>query len=100
VLENSGSPGLSLIVWILGGFIAMLGALCYAEVGTLIPKSGGEHAVLYHGLSFGRIPAFMFAFTSATVLKPASLAILAMPRGVKILIRYELNSQLLLYSPR
>lgn len=80
VLENVGSPGLSLIIWIIGGIIATLGALCYAEVGALIPKSGGEYAVLYHGLSFGRIPAYMFAFTSATVLKPASFAILALYR--------------------
>ena len=57
---------------------------CYAEVGTLIPKSGGEYAILFYGLDYkekqwGKVPAFMFAWTSTTVLKPASLAILSLP---------------------
>ena len=44
VLEHSGSVGLALIVWVLGGGIAALGSLCYAELGVTIPKSGGDYS--------------------------------------------------------
>ena len=78
MLVHSQSPAGCLIVWMLSGVIATMGALCYAEIGTIIKKSGGEYAVLFYGWKQGHIPAYLFAFTSATVLKPASFAILAL----------------------
>ena len=56
VMENSGSVGLTLIVWSLCGGLAMLGALSYAELGTMIPLSGAEYVYLLEG--FGALPAF------------------------------------------
>ncbi|ERE50885.1 asc-type amino acid transporter 1-like protein [Cricetulus griseus] len=44
VLEHSGSVGLALFVWVLGGGVTALGSLCYAELGVAIPKSGGDYA--------------------------------------------------------
>lgn len=44
VLEHSGSVGLALVIWVLGGCIAALGSLCYAELGVTIPKSGGDYS--------------------------------------------------------
>ena len=55
-----------MIMWVLAGLVAMMGALCYAEVGLLIPKSGGEYPVLYE--SYGTIPGFIFAWVS-TILR-------------------------------
>ena len=43
VLEMSGSVGMALVVWGLCGFLAVSGALAYAELGTMIPASGGEY---------------------------------------------------------
>ena len=37
-------------VWAFAGLIATIGALCYAEVGTLIPESGGEYPILREGI--------------------------------------------------
>ena len=56
-----------MIMWVLAGLVAMMGALCYAEVGLLIPKSGGEYPVLYE--SYGTIPGFIFAWVSPILSK-------------------------------
>ncbi|CAG2168455.1 unnamed protein product [Oppiella nova] len=76
VLERSGSVGLSLIIWTGSGLISLLGALCYAELGTLITKSGAEYSYILE--SFGGLLAFLFSWISVFVLKPAMLAIICM----------------------
>ncbi|KAI7697770.1 amino acid transporter -like protein, partial [Sarcoptes scabiei] len=76
VLERSGSIGLSLIIWIGSGLISLLGALCYAELGTLITKSGAEYSYILE--SFGGLLAFLFSWISVFVLKPAMLSIICL----------------------
>ena len=46
ILEETGSALLSLLLWLGCGLYALLGALCYAELGTAIPRSGGEYAYI------------------------------------------------------
>lgn len=52
------------------------GALCFAELGTMITKSGGEYPYLME--AFGPIPAYLFSWTSLFVTKPASFAIICL----------------------
>ncbi|XP_071327135.1 b(0,+)-type amino acid transporter 1 isoform X2 [Trachinotus anak] len=70
VLSTIGSPGASLIVWTCCGLIAMLGGLCYAELGTVIPESGAEY--IYMLRTAGKVVAFMFVFSFIIVMRPAS----------------------------
>lgn len=75
-LEQTGSIGMSLSVWSLGGILALFGALSYAELGTLIPKSGGEYAYFHEAMS--SVVAYLFSWTRTVVLQPSSIAIICM----------------------
>lgn len=60
--------------------IDFLGALSYAELGTLIPKSGGEYSYFMDGLGklhgfWGPLPAFFYSWGSVLFTVPASIAI-------------------------
>ena len=68
-----------LALWILGGIVALCGALCYGELSAALPRSGGE----YHFLSAIYHPAlgFMAGFVSATVGFAAPIALAAMAFG-------------------
>ncbi|XP_051248230.1 b(0,+)-type amino acid transporter 1 isoform X3 [Dicentrarchus labrax] len=70
VLSTIGSPGASLVIWACCGLIAMLGGLCYAELGTVIPESGAEY--IYILRTAGKVVAFMFVFSFIIVMRPAS----------------------------
>ncbi|XP_011640812.1 large neutral amino acids transporter small subunit 2 [Pogonomyrmex barbatus] len=76
VLRNSGSVGQALIVWIFSGILSLIGALCYAELGTMIPKSGGDYA--YISDAFGPLPAFLYLWVALFVLVPTGNAITAL----------------------
>src|SRR5687767_2799239 len=68
-----------IILWVIGGIAALTGALCYAEIGALFPRSGGE----YHYLSKIYHPSlgFMSGWISATVGFAAPVALAAIALG-------------------
>ena len=57
-----GSAKLVLAAWILGLFIVLLGAFCYAELGAAFPKAGGPYVYLSRGL--GPLWGFLFGWMS------------------------------------
>lgn len=64
-------PGPALLCWILGGVIALFGALTIAELAGALPRSGGIFAYLLEG--FGPLPAFMFGWTELAVVRASAL---------------------------
>lgn len=57
-----GNPGLIFLLWIIGGLLAICGALCYAELGAAMPYGGGEYVYLRR--TYGGLLGFMSAFVS------------------------------------
>jgi APA family basic amino acid/polyamine antiporter len=70
-----GSAGLVFAAWILGGFIVLCGAFCYAELGAAFPKAGGPYVYLNRGL--GPLWGFLFGWMSSFIERPVAMATLA-----------------------
>ncbi|XP_072528806.1 cystine/glutamate transporter isoform X3 [Salminus brasiliensis] len=79
VLMNSGSVGLSLLVWALCGVLSTFGALCYAELGTSFKKSGGHYTYLLETL--GPLPAFLRLWTEFIFIRPAVASYVSLAFG-------------------
>lgn len=73
--NSGGSQELFLSMWVLGGFVSLIGALCYAELSSAFPHTGGDYHFLMR--AFGRRFAFLFAWARASVIQTGSIALLA-----------------------
>ena len=69
------SPLPMLGVWVLGGVLALAGALTYAELSSMFPRSGGVFVYLREG--FGRMPAFLFGWSELLVIRASALGAIA-----------------------
>lgn len=75
VAASSGGETTALLIWLFGGMVSFLGALCYAELGSSYPHTGGEYHYVFR--AFGGSPAFLFAWSRMTVIQTGSIATLA-----------------------
>jgi len=75
VAAGSSSGTMFLGLWVIGGAISLIGALCYAELAAAYPNAGGEYHFL--GRAFGRRAGFLCAWSRMTVIQTGSIAILS-----------------------
>uniref|UniRef100_A0A663E3S6 Cystine/glutamate transporter n=1 Tax=Aquila chrysaetos chrysaetos TaxID=223781 RepID=A0A663E3S6_AQUCH len=83
ILKNTGSVGMSLTVWTACGILSLFGALCYAELGTCIKKSGGHYTYILE--AFGPLPAFVRVWVELLIIRPAATAVISLAFGRYIL---------------
>ena len=76
ILREVHSVGLALTIWVGCGILTLIGALVYAELGTMMPQSGG--AYVYIKRAFGDFPAFLYMWAISVIVIPAHDAIIAL----------------------
>jgi amino acid transporter len=68
-------PAYAVGLWVLGGVLAFIGALCFAELASTYPRSGGEYVYLTR--AFGPLTGFLFAWSQLSVTRSGSIASMA-----------------------
>lgn len=84
--KYSGSIGLCLIIWGACGVVSFLGALCFAELGTLVSRSGADYVYILEGMRglhkfWGPLPAFIYSWVVVLFLRPVAVAVVILTFG-------------------
>lgn len=75
VAADVGQFGVIVAVWLFGGVLCLLGALCFAELATMYPQAGGVYVYLRE--TFGPLTAFLFGWCEFLFAKPAAIGALS-----------------------
>ncbi len=79
VAHQLGRPWLTFVAWLLGGVLAFLGALCFAELATRHPKAGGKY--VFAREAFGPRVGFVVGWCEGFAVYPAAIAALGVVTG-------------------
>lgn len=79
VAANVASESVFIGLWIAGGALSLVGALCYAELGSAYPNAGGEYYFLKR--AYGDRLAFVFAWARMSVVQTGAIAAIAFVFG-------------------
>ncbi len=88
--QSVGTPLLVLAAWIGAGMLTLAGTLVYAELGGLVPRSGGEYVYLRE--AYGDACAFLFGWTRLAVGSTGSIASLAVGFATFLSVLMPLNA--------
>ncbi|HEX4574014.1 MAG TPA: amino acid permease [Gemmatimonadales bacterium] len=69
------ASGPTILVWVAGGVVSLLGALSVAELGAAMPKAGGQY--VYLTAAYGPVIGYLYGWTAGVVINPASIAAIA-----------------------
>lgn len=75
VAQRTGTATLTMVAWVLGGVVALLGAFIYAELGSRFPKAGGGYVYLRD--AFGPLPAFLSGWVLLLAVATGAIAAVA-----------------------
>ncbi|EHY79009.1 amino acid transporter [Stutzerimonas stutzeri ATCC 14405 = CCUG 16156] len=79
VAQHADSSATYIVLWLAGGVLMLVGALCYAELGASCPSEGGEYHYLC--LAWGNRLGLMFAWARGTVIQTGAIAVVAFIYG-------------------
>jgi APA family basic amino acid/polyamine antiporter len=75
VAQRVHTPSLTLAAWVMGGLIALVGALCFGELGNRSPRAGGGYVYLRD--AYGGLPAFLYGWALLLVIATGAIAAVA-----------------------
>ncbi len=75
ILQNVPSAAAGIGVWVLGGVLSLIGALCYAELASTYPRSGGDYVYLTR--AFAPWVGFLFGWAQLAVILTGSIGMMA-----------------------
>ncbi|MBP9198903.1 MAG: amino acid permease, partial [Gemmatimonadales bacterium] len=70
VAQRIDDVPLFLLAWVVGGVVAVCGALTYAELAAAFPRSGGMYVFLRE--AFGPLTAFLFGWAELLIIRPGA----------------------------
>src|SRR5215211_3672921 len=70
-----GSPALLLLVWIVAGIISIFGGMINAEIGAMLPYTGGQYVYFKH--MYGHFFAYLYGWACFIVINTAAIAAIA-----------------------
>jgi APA family basic amino acid/polyamine antiporter len=73
--QQLGSPVWLTLVWIIAGIFSLFGALVYAELGAMLPETGGIY--VYFRKMFGPFVAYLYGWAAFSVINTAAVAAIA-----------------------
>jgi amino acid transporter len=73
--QHIDATGMFIAAWVLGGVVALAGALTMAELAVMYPRTGGLY--VYIREAFGPVPAFLFGWAELLILRPAAYGAIA-----------------------
>lgn len=89
ILDNTGSVGWALIIWCACGIFSGVGALCYAELASSIPESGGDYSYLRH--SFGPWVSFLRIWTGLLAVRTGGAVVVSLVAAKNIILAFGGN---------
>lgn len=69
------TPAWLIGIWLIGGLLSLIGALCYTELATRFPEEGGDYVYLTR--AWGRRTGFLFAWAGFWIVRPANIGAIA-----------------------
>ncbi len=76
IASNVNSPGMSLLVWLVCGLLALCGGLCIAELGAMLPHTGGQYVYIREAYR-KRWLTFIYGWSAFWIVWPVSIAAVA-----------------------
>ncbi len=92
VAERLGSPAAILAAWVAGGAVALIGALCFGELGRRRPRAGGGYVYLRE--TWGALPAFLYGWALLLVIASGAIAAVAVTFADYALVLTGLGTRL------
>lgn len=94
VFGATGTASLGLLAWIIGGLLALAGGLTIAEIGTLIPETGGMMTYMEH--IYGQFWGYLIAWVQTIIFYPVRIAAAAVICGTQVVNLLGMDQKLII----